>query len=324
MSADIYLVVEHVMGHLAEISYVMAAAATELAEATGGKTYGLLLKHGDPNPAEALRVDELLVVDHPDLNEFTPDAYTNALHAVLGERDARLVFFGDTTIGAGVAGLLSMRMEWPLASACKELKATNSSIQFVSQICGGKALAEGELPEPTCLVTMVPGGYRPENGMSETAPSMTSLELPNLEPIRIRFVEYIEPEAGEVDIAKESILVAAGRGIQREDNLELVNALADALGGAVCASRPIVDQDWLPTSRLVGKSGKSVKPKVYLALGVSGAPEHVEGMAESELIIAVNTDEKAPIFEVAQYGAEVDLLDLLPELTERIEAAKGG
>ena len=324
MSSDIYLVVEHIKGQSAEISYVMAAAAKELAESSGAKSYGLLLKHQDPNPAETLNVDELLVIDHPMLAEFTPEAYANALQGVLAERSPRVVLFGDTTIGAGVAGLLSMSLELPLVSACKNLSAANGAIQFVSQICGGKALAEGELPGPSCLVTMVPGGYRPEGGMSDSAPPSTMLEAPSLEPMRVQLVEYIEPEAGDVDIAKETILVAAGRGIQREDNLELVNELAEALGGAVCASRPVVDQNWLPTSRLVGKSGKSVAPKFYLALGVSGAPEHVEGIAQSGLVIAVNTDGKAPIFDVAQYGAEMDLLDLLPELTDRIRSAKGG
>jgi electron transfer flavoprotein alpha subunit len=323
MNSDVYLVIEHMNGQLAEISKVMAAAAKDLAEAIGGKTYGLLLKHEDPNPAEALKVDELLVIDHPTLSEFNPDAYVMALQGTLAERNARLVILGDTTIGAGVAGLLSIRMGLPLVSACKGLKGTNGSIQFISQICGGKALAEGALPEPSCLVTMVPGGYRPESGMSESPPPITVLDVPSLDPIRVQLVEYVEPEAGDIDIAKETILVAAGRGIQREDNLELVQALAEALGGAVCGSRPVVDQGWLPPSRLVGKSGKSVSPKVYLAFGVSGAPEHVEGIMESELILAVNTDEKAPIFDVAQFGANVDLLDLLPELTDRIRSAKG-
>lgn len=323
MNSDIYLVVEHMKGQLADITYVMAAAAKDVADATGGKTYGLLLKHGGPNPAQALKVDELLVVDQPELAEFNPDSYAAALHNVLSDRDARLVILGDTTIGAGVAGLLSMRMGLPLVSGCKELAGANGRLRFVSQICGGKALAEGELPEPSCLVAMVPGGYKPEGGMSDSVPPMIDLDVPGLDSIRVRLVEYLEPEAGDVDISKEPFLVAAGRGIQREDNLDLVQALAEVLGGAVCASRPVVDQGWLPTSRLVGKSGLSVRPKVYLALGVSGAPEHVEGISESELIIAVNTDEKAPIFEVAQFGAEVDLLDLLPELTERIQSAKG-
>jgi electron transfer flavoprotein alpha subunit len=113
-------------------------------------------------------------------------------------------------------------------------------------------------------------------------------------------------------------LIAVGRGIQREDNLELAEELASKLGGAVCASRPVVDQGWLDTSRLVGKSGKSVSSKVYFAIGISGAPEHVESITGSETIIAINSDPTAPIFDIAQYGANVDLFDLLPALTDQI------
>jgi electron transfer flavoprotein alpha subunit len=115
------------------------------------------------------------------------------------------------------------------------------------------------------------------------------------------------------------ILVAVGRGIQNQDNVSLAEELAKALGGEVCASRPVIDQGWLPLTRQVGKSGMTVKPKAYLAFGISGAPEHLEGMKQAELIIAVNTDEKAPIFSVAHYGAVADAVELLPALTEEVQ-----
>ena len=137
------------------------------------------------------------------------------------------------------------------------------------------------------------------------------------------FEEMILPEAGDVDITQQDVLVAVGRGIQQKDNLELAEELAQALGGAVAASRPIVDQGWLPATRQVGKSGMTVKPKCFIALGISGAPEHVEGMKDSDLIIAVNTDPNAPIFDVAHYGVVADLLDVVPALTEAIKARIG-
>ena len=140
--------------------------------------------------------------------------------------------------------------------------------------------------------------------------------------MRIALRQYIEPAVTDVDIAKEPILVAVGRGIQNQDNLSLAEELAEALGGVVCASRPVVDQGWLPPTRLVGKSGKRVRPKLYLALGISGAPEHVQAITDSEVIVAVNIDPAAPIFDVAQYGAIVDLFDLLPVLTEKIRQAR--
>jgi electron transfer flavoprotein alpha subunit len=143
-----------------------------------------------------------------------------------------------------------------------------------------------------------------------------------LEGLRVALKQYIEPDTSDVDITKENMLVSVGRGIQNQDNISLANELAGVLGCAVSASRPVVDQGWMPTTRLVGKSGKQVKPKIYLALGISGAPEHVEGMGESEVIIAINTDQNAPIFNIAKYGTTVDMFDLLPVLTEKIKQAK--
>ena len=192
------------------------------------------------------------------------------------------------------------------------------------QICGGKIMVEGELPGPTALVTMVPGGFKPEQGKSTQPPTMTAGTVTGLEELRVTLKQYIEPEAGDVDISKEPILISVGRGIQNQDNIALAEELAEALNGVVCASRPVVDQNWLPTTRLVGKSGKQVKPKIYLALGISGAPEHVEAITGSDVIIAINTDPTAPIFSIAKYGAVIDLLDLAPVLTEQVRQAKGG
>jgi electron transfer flavoprotein alpha subunit len=151
---------------------------------------------------------------------------------------------------------------------------------------------------------------------------MTEIPAPTLDNLRVSLNQYIEPDTSDVDIAKEKMLVSVGRGIQNKDNIEIANELAAALGCVVSSSRPVVDQGWMPTTRLVGKSGKKVKPKIYLALGISGAPEHVEGMGESEVIIAVNTDQNAPIFNIAKYGTTVDLFDLVPILTEKVKQAK--
>ena len=128
---------------------------------------------------------------------------------------------------------------------------------------------------------------------------------------------------GDVDIVREKTLVSVGRGIQNQDNLGMAEDLAKALGGVVSASRPVIDQNWIPQTRLVGKSGKAVKPKMYLALGISGAPEHTEAIGDAEMIVAINTDPNAPIFDLARYGAQVDILDLMPVLTEKVLGEKG-
>jgi electron transfer flavoprotein alpha subunit len=148
------------------------------------------------------------------------------------------------------------------------------------------------------------------------------MEVPDLQDSRVTLKQYLVPDTSDVDISKEPLLIAVGRGIQTQDNISLAEELAEALGGVVCASRPVVDQGWLPTSRLVGKSGKAVKPKIYLMIGISGAPEHTEAITGSEVIIAINIDPAAPIFNIAKYGANVDLFDLVPVLTAEVNQAK--
>jgi electron transfer flavoprotein alpha subunit len=324
MNQDIYVVIEHLRGQVAEISYVMLAAARALSQGTQGKVVAVLLGHNVQGAAEGMEADQVLVMDHPALAEFTSHQYQEALAHLANEHKPRVWLFGHTSLGMDVAGVLSVRLGVPLVSACQSFHFKLGTPYFVSQICGGKIMAEGELPAPTAMVTVIPGGYKPEQGRSSTTPPIISVSAPALGDSRVTLKQYIEPETGDVDISKESILVAVGRGIQNQDNLELAEELANALGGVVCASRPIVDQGWMPTSRLVGKSGKSVKPKVYLALGISGAPEHVEGISGSDTIIAVNTDPLAPIFNLAKYGTTVDVLELAPQLTQQIQQAKSG
>jgi electron transfer flavoprotein alpha subunit len=294
----------------------MLAAARELAQSTGGEVVGVLLGHNGQELVANLAADRVLYFDHPTLAEFTSDAYQTVLASLLEEKKPRAAIFGSTTIGADVASVLSARLDLPLVGLCQSFAPGE---KYVSQIYGGKIMAEGSLPTPTTMVTMIPGGYKPEQGYSEHTPELTEGAVPPLGDMRVTLKAYIEPEAGDVDIANEAILISVGRGVQTEDNIELAEELAELMNGVVCASRPVVDQGWLPTPRMVGKSGKTVKPKLYVAMGISGAPEHVEGMVDSETIIAVNTDPAAPIFDIAKYGAAIDMLDLMEVLIEQIE-----
>jgi electron transfer flavoprotein alpha subunit len=319
MNQNIYILIEHLQGKVAEISYIMIAAARDLAKETGGEVVAVLLGQNAKSLASDLATDRVLYTDHVALAEFTADAYQKTVASLIQENEPRAFLFGNTSIGADVASVISARLSLPLISSCIEINGG----KLTSKICGGKIMAENELAEATTLVTMIPGGYKAEEGQSENPPEVLSFDAPALDELRVTLKEYIVPEAGDVDISKEAILIAIGRGIQTEDNIELAEELAEFLGGTVCSSRPIVDQGWLPTSRMVGKSGLSVKPKLYLALGISGAPEHVEGMAESEMIVAVNMDPNAPIFDIATYGVEFDFFDLIDPLLEQLEEIKG-
>lgn len=323
MNQDIYVIIEHLRRQVSDISYVMLAAAREMATATGGKVVAVLLGHDVEPLASDLAADRVSYMAHPAFADFSSDAYQRALENLIKDKSPRAVLSGDTTIGGDVAAWLSAHLSLPLVSACRTIRADGDTIKFVSQICGGKLMAEGDLPAPTALVMMVPGGYKPEQGRATQPPELERIDAPALDDLRVTVKEYIEPAVGDVDIAREKILVSIGRGIQNQDNVELAEELARALGGVVCASRPVIDQGWLPQTRLVGKSGKAVKPKLYLALGISGAPEHSEAIGDSEMVVAINTDTTAPIFDVAKFGSSIDMLDLLPVLTEKVQQIKG-
>ncbi len=328
MNNDTYVVIEHLCGQVTEISYMMLAGAHDLAKEMGGSVVAVLLGHnaqgmaGNPLPGSGqyLAADKVIYIDHPSLEDFTSDAYQKTLTSLISKDLPRAVLFGSTSIGTDLASTLSIKLGLPMVSSCRSFSTGG---KFVSQICGGKIMAEGDLPGPTVLVTMVPGGYKAEKGQGTQQPAITRVETPALESLRVKLDKYIEPASGDVDIAKEPVLVSVGRGIQNKDNIILAEDLAKALGGTVSGSRPVIDQSWLATSRLVGKSGKHVKPKIYLALGISGAPEHAEAITDCNTIIAINTDPAAPIFNIAKYGAEIDLFDLIEVLTAQVKAAKG-
>ena len=324
MSQDVWVVVETLRGEVLDITYTLLAAGRVLADGLGGKLTALLLGHnaeGGANPLAA--ADSVIYVDHAALADFTPDAYRKTIAGVIKEPTPLIVLFGHTSMGMDVACGVSLDLDAPLVTSCQTVKVKDGQPWYASLTCGGKIIAEGELPGPTCVVTMIAGGYKPE--AAHGAPPVTRVSPPAaLDDLRVGLKGYIEPAAGDVDITKVPLLVSVGRGIQQQDNLKLAEALAAELGGVVSASRPIVDQGWLPTSRLVGKSGKTVRPKLYLALGISGAPEHAEGMRDAEFIVAINTDEKAPINDIAHFGAAIDVLELLPVLTKKIKGAKGG
>jgi len=321
---DIYVYIEHFRGAVADITYMNLAQAKNIAQSTGGKVVGLLLGSDAKNLADDVAADEVLYVDHPALSEFSYDASIKVLAELVPQKQPRLVLFGDTTIGSDIAGGLSAKLNLPLISFCREIAAEGDALKYVTQICGGKINTEGKLPEQTVLATMLPGRYKMEEGQSASAPAITEVPAPDLGDLRVKLVEFIEPSDEDIDIAQEDILVGIGRGIENQDNVELAEELAEALNGALCATRPVIDQGWLSTTRLVGKSGKTIKPKLYIAMGISGAPEHSESIGGSDMIIAVNTDPNAPIFNIAKYGITEDLLDVAEALAEAINEEKGG
>ena len=315
MTQDIYVLIEHIQGQVSDISYVMAAAARDLAGKIGGDVVGVLLGSGAEGLKDTVAVDKVIYCDNPAHAEFTSDAYNQTLKSLLAEHTPKVMFFGNTTLGADVSSSLATSMEIPMINACQKI-ADDGAI--ISQICGGKIMLDSQVTDGTTFITMIPGGYKPEEGQGGPPGEVIYFAAPDLADLKVKLTQYIEPDTSDVDIGQEKILIAIGRGIQTEDNVELAEELAELLGGTVCASRPVIDQGWLPTSRLVGKSGKSVKPDLYLCLGISGATEHLEGILDSKTIIAINSDPDAPIFDIADYGLVADLFDVLPELNDAL------
>ncbi len=322
---EVIVVAEHMSGELSDVSLEMLASARELARSVGWRVTCLLLA-ADEKPFQGLplNADRVVIVKDPGLGTPNPAAYARVLPHVLKDLSARLVLLGNTSMGIDVAGPLRIVLGVPVVSGCVGLRAEGDRVTVTSRLCGGKLQAQIQPQDGMAIVLMMPGVGHRELGMRDEVPSFEVRPAPvAVEPLPVHFKDLLEPQMEDIDVRKVPVLVAAGRGIQSKDNLTGLQDLAKELGGAVCATRPVVDQGWIPRSRQVGRSGMTVKPRLYLALGVSGAPEHTEGMKGSDLIIAVNKDPEAPIFDVAHYGATVDLLELVPLLTEKLKKAKG-
>jgi electron transfer flavoprotein alpha subunit len=324
MSAqDILVLAEIQRDTLADITLELLAGARSIAAATGGQVVALVLSQDGAKYTSALAAaDRILLVNDYNLASYSPEPFLAAVRDVVAAGPPRAVLIGGTSIGWDLAPMLAGALNAPLVTGCKAVQVDGGGLVVTSGFCGGKMMAEVQVDRSPAILMVLPGAFRPTGEAGKAHVETRTLSAP-LEAGAVRFQEWLLPEAGDIDITQQNILVAVGRGIQQKDNIELAEELAQALGGAVCASRPVVDQGWLPATRQVGKSGMTVKPKLYLALGISGAPEHQEGMKGSDLIIAVNTDPKAPIFDVAQYGAEVDALEFLPALVEAVKATKG-
>lgn len=318
---DVFVIIEQRDGVVSPVSFEVLGAGASLAQALGSRCVAVV-GGGDGAASIATQLGAaaaVVVVADGRLASYSPEAYKAAIGEVLAGRDARLVLIGNTTVGIDLGAGLSASLGLPLVAYATGLNAEGSTVVVTSRLYGGKADVEVAL-EGAAVVTVQAGAFPAESGRIDGSPEVEEVKAPAaLEGVRTRFLELIEPQGGDVDITREEILVSVGRGIQNADNLEVVQELADALGGALSASRPVTDNGWLPKTRQVGKSGLSVKPKLYLCVGISGAPEHLEGMRDAELIIAINTDEKAPIFDVAHYGVTADLFDVVPALTEKLK-----
>ncbi len=323
MAGNIWIVAEAWRGQVSEITFELLALGREVAGQVGAPLEAVLLGSNARELAQKLgAADSVLYADNAALADPVPENFATALAQLIKEKQPAAVLVPLTNMSVDVGVVLAAQLGVPFLNYCKDLKAEGGNLTATCVLYGGKMEATVTASAKPAIIGILPGARLVEQGRSDKAATITDVAVTLAAP-KVHFKRYLESEAGDVDITQKDFLVAVGRGIQTKDNLDLAEDLAATLGGAVCGSRPVIDQGWLGLSRQVGKSGMNVKPKLYVTLGISGAPEHVEGMKSAQCIIAVNTDAAAPIFNVAHYGVVGDALEVAPALTEKIKAKKG-
>ncbi len=319
MQQDVIVLVEHRAQEVESITYQVLAAGRELANGLGGQLLALVIGHELGSITESLRdkgMDKILVVDEPALSQSAAEAQSHVIAEAVRRAQPRLLLIGYSLVGMELAPAIAAQLGAIAMTNCIAIGVREGSLVVT------RPLFDGTMHAQILLDDVAPAVVALQKGM--TPALQPAANLAPVEPLRVdlqslssrsKILELIEEPASGVDISKAEVIVSVGRGIGDKEKLSLIQALADALGGVMACSRPVVDVGWLGRDRQVGASGKTVAPKVYIACGISGASQHLSGMTESRRIIAINKDANAPIFQVAHYGVVGDLFAIVPALT---------
>ena len=327
MSQGILVFIEHRNGVLNKTSLEAIAAAQGLATELQQTVSAVILGADVAALAQEIAAYDLAKVvtaTNAALRDYTPDGYTAAMESVVRALDPQLVVMPHTYLVRDYAPKLAARFGKSLISDCIRAQVSGSAITFTRRIFLGKldadVVSDGAAP---VFATFQSGAYRPDQAQKGSGAQVEDMPV-EVGEIRMTPEAPFQEVKQAVDLSKADIIVAVGRGIKSKDNLALAEKLAEALGGDLAASRPICDAEWLPIDRQIGSSGQTVAPKLYVALGISGAIQHLVGMKNSGTIVAINKDPEAPIFDIADYGIVGDLFEAVPVLTEEIKKIKGG
>ncbi|HVM74679.1 MAG TPA: electron transfer flavoprotein subunit alpha/FixB family protein [Candidatus Saccharimonadales bacterium] len=325
----ILVVTEQRQGKWNNASFETLVAAQQIAGAHSGSVSALVIGKGVALLAEELaskNVAEVLAVDHDLLENYSPDGYCAALKQVIDSAKPDLVLFPHSYQVRDFAPKLAASLGKGMIGDCVAFRDEAGKLVFVRQMFQGKTAADvtfvGVGP---WFASFQSGAFRADllaAHPSGKAPVNAANVQLKAEDIRTKPLELFKEAKSSVDLTQAPLIVAIGRGIKAPENIAQAEALAKALGAEVAASRPICDEGWLPMERQIGSSGQTVAPKLYLALGISGAIQHVVGMKGSRTIVAVNKDQNAPIFEIADYGVVGDIFEIMPALTEELQKAK--
>jgi len=328
MADTILVVVEQREGKLNRVSWETITGAQAIAAAIGWGLEAAVVGNGVRGIADEVatkRLAKVYDIESPKLAAYTPDAYAYALKQFITQHQPKLVLMPHTYQVRDFAPKLATSLQSAAVTDCVGFKKDGDKLLFTRQMFQGKFAADvGFAGEGPFFVTLQTGAFRGDQvqaGDAAAPVEAVSIDIPD-NVIRTKPAEPFKEAKQAVDLTQAAIIVAVGRGIKEQKNIEIAKQLADALGGEIAASRPICDSGWLPMERQVGSSGQTVAPKLYLALGISGAIQHIVGMKGSRTIIAVNKDSEAPIFEVADYAVIGNLFDVVPPLIEEVKKAK--
>jgi len=312
---DVLAVAESRRGALRDVSFELITAGRSLADELGGDLH-LLVINGDVGAfADDLNrggVDAIHTVDAGE--EFNHGVYTQAIEAAHGALSPTALLMPNTVNGLDYAPAVAGSLDLPLVTDVVGFEG-DGALEVTREQYGGKVETTYELESDAYALTIRPAEWPKAEGAGDATVERMDVDIDESR-VRSTVNGFEEVAGGDVDISEADVLVSVGRGIEDEENIPLVEGLADTLGATLSSSRPIVDNGWLPKNRQVGQSGKVVTPDVYIAIGISGAVQHVAGMKGSDTIIAINTDPNAPIFDLADYGIVDDLFDVVPELIE--------
>jgi electron transfer flavoprotein alpha subunit len=321
---SILIVAEIQGGQIRESSFELAAYAQKIAAATGREITSLVLGKDVAGLADDFAQKgggKVFLADDELLANYCVESANAAIRAAVEASGADVILFSNTPSGWDVAPRIAAGLDAGFVSDCSDVADEGGTLVFERRIFNGRLDAQVRVKSDVVVATMQPGGTEPFGGSTDG--SVVKLEV-SLTSDKAKFIETKIAESTGVDLSKADVIVSGGRGVGAQEKFaEILQPLADALGGALGASRPVVDAGWLPHEFQVGSSGQVVAPKLYIAAGISGAIQHLMGMKGSNYIIAINKDPDAPIFEVADIGAVGDLLEIVPALTKAIQQAKG-
>jgi electron transfer flavoprotein alpha subunit len=326
MSNRILVFIEHRDGVISKTSLEAIAAAQSLASQLQQQVSAVILGADPGAMAQQIAAYDLAKVvsaSNAKLASYTPDGYTDAVEKVVRQLDPQLVVMSHTYLVRDFGPKLAARFGKSLISDCIRAQVADGSITFTRRIFLGKldadVVSDGAAP---VFATFQSGAYRSDQAKKGTGAPVEKQEV-EVGEIRMSPEAPFQEVKQAVDLSKAEIIVAIGRGIKSKENIALAQKLAEVLGGDIAASRPICDAEWLPIDRQIGSSGQTVAPKLYIALGISGAIQHLVGMKNSGTIVAINKDPEAPIFDIADYGVVGDLFEAVPVLTEEIKKIRG-